>query len=362
VAMTIPIPIAGITREREQPSRTYRIDFERGRIFSAGSCDGLEAVNQFIKKALLTPRFRCLIYDNQYGSEIKQTIQSGDVSGEYIKAETPRLVKDALLADSRILDIYNFSYSFDGDEAYIRFEADTVFGKTAVDTDFNNYNTTVTVINGGEDSGISDFDAFLQECYDILVSKKYYPRSASAEDILTALRNIEVNPYIIVPPVKENFGIINAAAPTDMSVTVFKLTDKVIVYAEDVGFAETESFSLFGTEVPADMSISVLNFTENIPFFYPVSFSKISNSQVNLTYSNPIYSDGAVNIAAFGLTALGVNIAVNSIQILPDGVTLRINCGNIVTNIGISLTYTGSTGNLYTQFYEKSVPDFSVFI
>lgn len=129
----IPIPIAELEDAAEQPSRTYRLDFERGRIFPAGSCDGLEAANQFIKKTLLTPRFRCLIYDNQYGSELKQTIIAADATNEYIETEIPRLVKDACLADSRILDIYDFSCSFEKERAYIRFKANTIFGELVVE-------------------------------------------------------------------------------------------------------------------------------------------------------------------------------------------------------------------------------------
>ncbi len=129
----IPIPIAEIETESEQPSKTYRLDIERGRIYPLGSCDGLEAANQFIKKALLTPRFRCLIYDNQYGSEIKQTIIAADATSEYIETEIPRLVKDACLCDSRILDIYDFSCSFDKERAHIRFKANTIFGELVVE-------------------------------------------------------------------------------------------------------------------------------------------------------------------------------------------------------------------------------------
>ena len=125
----IPIPISELEQAKEQTSRTYKIDFKSGHIYSAGSCDGIEAVSQYIKKALLTPRFRCLIYDNQYGSEIKQTIIADDASTEYTESEMPRIGKDALLCDSRILDVYDFSYAFDKDEAYIKFTADTIFGK-----------------------------------------------------------------------------------------------------------------------------------------------------------------------------------------------------------------------------------------
>ena len=133
MSVFIPIPIKELDHEREQPSRTYRIDFERGRILPLGSADGLEAVNQYIKKALLTPRFRCLIYDNQYGSEIKQTIIAGDATADYIRADMPRIVRDALLVDSRILDVYDFSFEFSGETVAIRFSADTIFGTTYVE-------------------------------------------------------------------------------------------------------------------------------------------------------------------------------------------------------------------------------------
>jgi len=133
MSVTIPIPIAELAQESEQPSRTYRLDFERGRIFSSGSSDGIDAVNQFIKKVLLTPRFRCLIYDNQYGSEIKQTVVASDVSSEFVETEIPRLVTDALLTDSRILDVYGFDFAFKNDEVRIKFKANTIFGETVIE-------------------------------------------------------------------------------------------------------------------------------------------------------------------------------------------------------------------------------------
>ena len=81
----IPIPISGIEEEKEQPSLTYKLDLDTGRI--VGKVDGLEAVNQFILKALLTPRFHCLVYDNQYGSEIKDTVTDESATEELIRAE-----------------------------------------------------------------------------------------------------------------------------------------------------------------------------------------------------------------------------------------------------------------------------------
>lgn len=127
----IPVPISGVEQEQELPTRTYFLDLASGHIY--GRIDGLEAINQAIKKALITPRFRCLIYDNQYGSELKETVIAEDATREYIEADMPRLVRDALLTDSRILDAYDFSFVFDGEEAKIRFTAKTIFGSTTVE-------------------------------------------------------------------------------------------------------------------------------------------------------------------------------------------------------------------------------------
>lgn len=82
----VPIPISGIEEEKEQPSLTYKLDLDTGRI--VGKVDGLEAVNQFILKALLTPRFHCLVYDNQYGSEIKDTVTDESATEELIRRKS----------------------------------------------------------------------------------------------------------------------------------------------------------------------------------------------------------------------------------------------------------------------------------
>ena len=133
MSVIIPIPIDVVEEAQELPSLTYSLDFKRGRIMRTGSVDGIEAIRQFIKKALLTPRFRCLIYDNQYGSELKETIIAEDVTREFIEAEIPRLVEDALLVDSRVLSVYDFSFEFESDGVHIRFLASTVYGEIIIE-------------------------------------------------------------------------------------------------------------------------------------------------------------------------------------------------------------------------------------
>lgn len=127
----IPIPISTLQTAREPPSLTYALDLDRGRII--GRVDALEATRQAIRKALITPRWKCLVYDNQYGSELKNEITAKDASRELIETEVPRMIEDALLPDTRILGVSNFSCSIEGDRCYIAFTAQTIYGATVIE-------------------------------------------------------------------------------------------------------------------------------------------------------------------------------------------------------------------------------------
>lgn len=127
----IPIPIETITEAEEKPSKTYRLDLDAGRI--VGKVDGIKAVQQAIRKAIITPRFKCLIYDSQYGSEIEDAYTAKDASRTYVKATAEGFVKDALKPDTRILSVYDFEFEFWEDCAHISFTADTIFGETEIE-------------------------------------------------------------------------------------------------------------------------------------------------------------------------------------------------------------------------------------
>lgn len=127
----IPIGIEEITDAEELPSKTYRLDLDKGRI--VGYVDGQEACQQAIRKALITPRFKCLIYDNQYGSEIEDAVTVNDATREYIRSVVQGFVEDCLKPDTRILGVSNFTFEFLEDGAYISFDADTIFGKINIE-------------------------------------------------------------------------------------------------------------------------------------------------------------------------------------------------------------------------------------
>ncbi len=147
----IPLPVSTVQEAAELPSRTYRLDIDKGRIL--GMVDGQEAVRQAIHKAIITPRWKCLIYDNQYGSEIEATViqSKGRATPEYIKAVVPGFVRDALRPDSRVTLVSNFVFAFtpeekekffpdlfeavgdEGDSVFISFDADTIYGTVQIE-------------------------------------------------------------------------------------------------------------------------------------------------------------------------------------------------------------------------------------
>ena len=127
----IPIPVETITDAAELPSKTYRLDLEKGRI--VGKVDGIAAVNQAIHKAIITPRFKSLIYNHQYGNEAEAAVTAKDATRDYIEATLEGFVRDALRPDTRILSISDFAIDFEGDAAHISFLAETIFGATEVE-------------------------------------------------------------------------------------------------------------------------------------------------------------------------------------------------------------------------------------
>lgn len=107
-------PITGsntLTRIKEvskinQPSRTYEFDFDR-KDFTGQMIDQKQALEQFVRKALATPRFRHYIYSAKYGSEIED-LMGEDVTLNFLNSEIPRLVTEALIYDDRIQNVVDF--------------------------------------------------------------------------------------------------------------------------------------------------------------------------------------------------------------------------------------------------------------
>jgi phage baseplate assembly protein W len=100
------------------PTRTYALDLDTGEI--GGIIDGEDAIRQFIRKAILTARFRFLIYDDEYGCELEDLIGQ-DVSFELLNIEIPRVITEALIYDDRIQNVTDFDIQREGDKLFIAF-------------------------------------------------------------------------------------------------------------------------------------------------------------------------------------------------------------------------------------------------
>lgn len=108
-----------------QPSRTYALDFDNNEM--GGIIDGEQAIRQFIRKAIKTPRFRFLIYDDEYGCELDDLI-GANVSDALLQTEIPRVIREALIYDDRIENVSNFVITRKKDMVFIEFTVTTSDG------------------------------------------------------------------------------------------------------------------------------------------------------------------------------------------------------------------------------------------
>ena len=73
-----------------------------------------DEVNSWVEwciKALSTPRYKHLIYSDNYGSEL-HTLIGKSFSHEFAEAEIRRMVKECLLADDRTANVDNFKFEW----------------------------------------------------------------------------------------------------------------------------------------------------------------------------------------------------------------------------------------------------------
>lgn len=128
------IPNAGndlLTIEVEaQPSLTYALDIEHGRI--RGRVDGVGAVRQAIYLILNTERYAHLIHSWNYGVELKELIGQPK---EYALPEIKRCITEALLQDDRITAVDGFSFENGKKAVHVTFTAHTIFGDLETEVD-----------------------------------------------------------------------------------------------------------------------------------------------------------------------------------------------------------------------------------
>ena len=106
--------------EEVDPSRTFTIDFEKGRILTK-VIEGPAAVEQFIHMALRTDRFTHAIYSHEVGNELQETLSDAETTDAYKEMEIPRLITEAIEYDDRILSVGEFEISKKEDAFHVSF-------------------------------------------------------------------------------------------------------------------------------------------------------------------------------------------------------------------------------------------------
>ena len=113
----------------EQPTKTYKMDFDLNRI--RWYTDELEAMREAFFKILSTERYQYIMYSWNYGIELV------DLYGEpisYVLPELERRITEALTWDERILSVDNFQFhTVKKGEIAVTFTAHTIFGDVATE-------------------------------------------------------------------------------------------------------------------------------------------------------------------------------------------------------------------------------------
>lgn len=130
----IPLTVDIIEEDQltiSSPSRTYNLDYTTNRV--AGMIDDDEALIQTIDKILNISRYEYVIYDWYYGHEILNLIGK---PFEYVKVEIPRIIREALIQDDRIINVTNVSVSrMSIDSLFVACEVETIYGQLTVESE-----------------------------------------------------------------------------------------------------------------------------------------------------------------------------------------------------------------------------------
>jgi phage baseplate assembly protein W len=103
-----------------EPFLTYSFDPLTGELNNY-LVDGIEAIRQWVRKAIVTPRNTFLIYDDQYGSDLEDLIAQ-NLPTELAKVEIQRLITEALIYDDRIASVSNFVVTKESDRVFVDFQ------------------------------------------------------------------------------------------------------------------------------------------------------------------------------------------------------------------------------------------------
>ncbi|NLW89980.1 MAG: DUF2634 domain-containing protein [Syntrophomonadaceae bacterium] len=129
--------VSGLTIDKEASTpitfgKGWKFDFDAGEFVTTptgrtATADENEAFMEWCQKALLTPRYRHLIYGRQYGHDFDDLIGRG-FSREVIESEIQRIVKETLTVDPRTDEVKNLVFVWEDSRLYFTCDVISIKG------------------------------------------------------------------------------------------------------------------------------------------------------------------------------------------------------------------------------------------
>lgn len=117
---------------KENATNTYFLQYDKNRIY--GKVDNLDAMRQLVYIILNTERYKYLIYDWNFGVELDGLI--GEPKN-YVLPELEKRISDALMQDSRIIRVTDFSFETGKNFVIAYFTVNTIFGSIQAEKEVN---------------------------------------------------------------------------------------------------------------------------------------------------------------------------------------------------------------------------------
>lgn len=107
----------------EQPSYTYKLDIDKGRI--RGMTDEADALLQAVYLILSVERYQYPIYSFNYGVELTDLIGQPK---DFVMSEVKRRITEALTQDDRIESVDEWAFETTKKSVIVTFTVHTIFG------------------------------------------------------------------------------------------------------------------------------------------------------------------------------------------------------------------------------------------
>lgn len=95
-------------------------DFVRDGANRVVACDGREAFAIWCFKTAQTERYRCLAYPDSIGTEMERALDNEDE--KTVESMVQRTITEALMVNPRTEEVWDFSFSWDGDAMHCSFQ------------------------------------------------------------------------------------------------------------------------------------------------------------------------------------------------------------------------------------------------